>query len=114
MRRRFIPLSGLLAAAVLVIACGTSSDAGITTKVKSRLETDRTVDAAKVEVTTQNKVVTLSGAVSSPESRTQAVALARQTEGVKNVVDKLTITAPQPESNTYSTAFRRRPIRCTH
>src|SRR5439155_21812004 len=96
MRRRFIPLSGLLAAAVLVIACGTSSDAGITTKVKSRLETDRTVDAAKVEVTTQNKVVTLSGAVSSPESRTQAVALARQTEGVKNVVDKLTIAAPQP------------------
>jgi osmotically-inducible protein OsmY len=40
--------------------------------------------------------VTLSGAVSSPESRTQAVALARQTEGVKNVVDKLTIAAPQP------------------
>src|SRR5713101_5886682 len=75
MRRRFAPLLGVLAAAVLAIACGTSSDAGITTKVKSRLETDRTVDAAKVEVTTQNKVVTLSGAVGSPESRTQAVAL---------------------------------------
>ncbi len=96
MRRRFAPLLGVLAAAVLAIACGTSSDAGITTKVKSRLETDRTVDAAKVEVSTQNKVVTLSGAVSSPESRTQAVALARQTEGVKNVVDNLTVTAPQP------------------
>lgn len=96
MRTRLSPVAGLLGAAILAIACGTSSDAGITTKVKSRLETDRTVNAAKVEVTTQHKVVILSGTVDTPESRTQAVALAKQTEGVKNVVDKLTIAAPQP------------------
>lgn len=82
------------AAVSLVVAC-TLSDAGITTKVKATLAADSTVKAAQIQVETRDKVVTLSGTVDSETARTQAVALARGTEGVADVVDNLTLTAPQ-------------------
>lgn len=39
----------------------------------------------------QKKVVTLSGTVDSPVVKERAVAVARQTDGVADVVDQLTI-----------------------
>ncbi len=68
------------------------SDLGITTKVKSRLETDRNINAAQIQVATQNKVVTLSGAVDSPATKERAVTVARGVEGVVDVVDNLSVS----------------------
>jgi hyperosmotically inducible periplasmic protein len=91
MRRYGFALLGVLTLALLTVACGTS-DPGITTKVKTRLETDRNINAAQVQVTTQNRVVTLSGPVDSPAAKERAVTLARGTEGVVDVVDNLSVS----------------------
>ena len=82
------------AAAAMMIGCS-QSDAGITVKVKAKLAADSTVKASQVNVDTKDKIVTLTGSVDSEEARTQAVALARGTEGVADVVDNLSVKAQQ-------------------
>ena len=85
--------SGIFAAALAVVfafACA-QTDAGLTTKVKTKLAADSTVKASQVNVDTKDHVVTLSGTVDNEAARTQAVALARGTEGVRDVVDNLTV-----------------------
>jgi osmotically-inducible protein OsmY len=52
---------------------------------------DRDVKGMSIGVTTTAGVVTLTGAVDSEAIRRKAVADARSVEGVKRVVDKLTI-----------------------
>lgn len=85
--------SGALAAVVLAftVACS-QSDAGITTAVKSKLAADDMVKAYKVDVDTQNKVVTLSGDVETAAQRDHAIMIARNTEGVSEVIDRLRVT----------------------
>jgi hyperosmotically inducible periplasmic protein len=82
------------AALLMAVACA-QSDAGITTKVKLKLAADNTVKATQINVDTKDKIVTLSGTVDSEAAKAQALALARGTEGVTDVVDNLTLTAPQ-------------------
>ena len=84
---------GALSAVVLAftVACS-QSDAGITTAVKSKLAADDMVKAYKVDVDTQNKVVTLSGDVETAAQRDHAIMIARNTEGVSEVVDRLRVT----------------------
>jgi hyperosmotically inducible protein len=86
---------GSLAAATLIafttIACA-QSDPGITTAVKNKLAADDTVKAYRIDVDTKDRVVTLNGSVDTPIARERAVALAKNTEGVRNVVDQLTVT----------------------
>ena len=89
MKRLSIVL-GILAAVGLAVACA-QTDAGITTKVKSKLAADDTVKAYQIDVDTKDKVVTLSGNVDSAAAKDQAVALARGTEGVADVVDNITV-----------------------
>ena len=83
---------GAVSAVVLAftVACS-QSDAGITTAVKSKLAADDTVKAYKVDVDTENKVVTLSGEVDTEAQRTHAVMIARNTDGVADVVDQLRV-----------------------
>ena len=83
---------GAVSAVVLAftVACS-QSDAGITTAVKSKLAADDTVKAYKVDVDTENKVVTLSGEVDTDAQRTHAVMIARNTDGVADVIDQLRV-----------------------
>jgi len=74
-------------------AGNTVSDAAITTAVKTRLTADKVVGGLKIDVDTNQGVVTLSGPVRSAAERSQAVRLARNTKGVSRVVDDLTIDA---------------------
>ena len=90
MTKRITTLLGILAAVAFAVACA-QSDAGITTKVKSKLAADDTVKAYQIDVDTKDKVVTLSGNVDSQAAKDQAVAIARATEGVADVVDNITI-----------------------
>jgi hyperosmotically inducible protein len=90
MTRRIIAFLGVLAAVAFLAACA-KSDAGITTSVKTKFASDETVKAYQIDVDTKDKVVTLSGNVDSQEAKDQAVALARQTEGVADVVDNIAV-----------------------
>jgi osmotically-inducible protein OsmY len=66
------------------------SDASLTAKIKSKMALDDTVKALDINVTTRNGEVTLSGRVGSEQERTRALALARETGGVRSVRDRLT------------------------
>jgi hyperosmotically inducible protein len=90
MTKRITTFLGILAAVAFAVACA-QSDAGITGKVKSKLAADDTVKAYQIDVDTKDKVVTLSGNVDSQAAKDQAVALARGTEGVADVVDNITV-----------------------
>jgi osmotically-inducible protein OsmY len=83
-------LAVLLCAAAFAVACG-QSDAGITTSVKSKLAADDMVKAYEIDVDTSNHVVTLTGEVETSAAKDQAIKLARDTEGVRNVVDRLKV-----------------------
>lgn len=65
------------------------SDGALTAKIKSKMALDDVVQARSIDVTTKDGVVTLSGNVRSPREHERAVQLAKETQGVKNVVDKL-------------------------
>ena len=67
------------------------SDAALTAAVKGKLAGDPVVSALRIDVDTEKQVVTLSGEVRSQAEKDQAIKLARQVEGVKDVVDRLTI-----------------------
>ena len=82
------------AAVAMMIGCA-ASDAGITMKVKAKLAADSAVKSSQINVDTRDKVVTLTGSVDNQAAKDQAVALARGTEGVADVVDNLTVTVPQ-------------------
>lgn len=81
---------GVLAVAVITVACG-PTDADIGTKVKTNLTGDETAKAAQINVGVQKKVVTLSGTVDTPAVKERAIAVARGTDGVTEVVDQMTI-----------------------
>jgi hyperosmotically inducible protein len=67
------------------------SDGAITAKVKSRLARDETIRSRDIHGATTDAVVTLSGHVTTEAERETAVKLARETEGVKSVVDRLEV-----------------------
>jgi len=74
----------------MTVACA-QTDPGITTAVKTKLAADNTVKAYQINVDTSNGVVTLTGTVEAPAAKEQAVILARGTDGVKDVVDHITV-----------------------
>ncbi len=67
------------------------SDVSLTTKIKSKMALDDSVKAFDIDVTTRDGNVTLSGTVHSAKEKERAVALARETAGVKSVVDRLQV-----------------------
>jgi hyperosmotically inducible protein len=68
-----------------------STDAGLTSAVKAKLLADTAVKGLAIDVDTTNNVVTLTGEVSSEAERTRATQLARETAGVSQVIDRLTM-----------------------
>lgn len=67
------------------------SDAGLTAKIKSKMALDEVVRARTIEVSTTDGIVTLGGTIRSVAERDQALRLARDTKGVTQVVDHLTM-----------------------
>ena len=70
------------------------SAGALTAKIKSKMALDDHVKARAINVDTSGSVVTLSGVVVSAAERERAVRLARDTEGVTQVVDRLQIKKP--------------------
>ena len=97
----------MMAAALLTMACG-QTDAGITTKVKSKLVADDEVKAYQIDVDTKDKIVTLKGQVDTPTAKSRAVEIARTTDGVRDVVDSITMrreAAAMPEPDAARATF---------
>lgn len=76
----------------MAVACA-QTDPGITTAVKAKFAADDTVKAYQIDVDTSNHVVTLKGNVDSAAAKDRALAIARQTDGVTNVVDQISVGA---------------------
>ena len=66
-------------------------NATLTAKIKAKMALDDSVKAADIDVDTAGSVVTLSGRVAGESERAKAVQLARDTEGVTSVVDRLVV-----------------------
>jgi osmotically-inducible protein OsmY len=80
-------------------------DVWLTAKVQSKYFLDDEVKGLDINVETNEGVVTLNGTVRNEAERRQAVALARNTEGVREVVDRLQLTPGE----TDETAAAREP-----
>ena len=70
---------------------GTVAEAALTAKIKSKMALDDHVKARTINVDTSGSVATLSGVVASKDERKRAVQLAKDTEGITRVVDKLEV-----------------------
>lgn len=68
-------------------------DAAITVKVNAGLAKDKELSAIKIDVDTQNGVVTLSGPAPSATAKERASEVARNVKGVNSVNNQLTIKA---------------------
>ncbi len=68
-------------------------DSMITTSVKTAVLAEPGLSALKIEVDTKDGVVTLSGTVASSDLKTRATQIAKNTSGVRSVVDKLEVKA---------------------
>jgi hyperosmotically inducible protein len=66
-------------------------EAALTTKIKAKMALDDSIKARAIDVTTDGSIVTLDGTVGSVTQRERAVALARETVGVTQVIDHLRI-----------------------
>ena len=72
----------------------TLEEAALTTKIKAKMALDDVVKARSIDVTTRGTTVTLSGIVESKAEHDRAMALARETEGVTDVIDDMKMLQP--------------------
>jgi hyperosmotically inducible protein len=78
----------------------TSKDALLTAKVKTALALSKSASAFAVDVDSEDGSVTLTGVLPSNEAKAAIVEVARDTEGVVEVVDRLTVdpgAVPEPQ-----------------
>ena len=69
------------------------TEAALTTKIKAKMALDDTIESRAIDVSTTGSTVTVSGRVPSAAARARALALARETDGVSVVVDRLVVGA---------------------
>jgi hyperosmotically inducible protein len=68
-------------------------DATITTKIKAKMALDDSIKGRSIDVSTDGSTVTLGGTVGSVAEHDRAVALARETDGVTRVIDRVKVHA---------------------
>jgi len=76
------------------------ADSWLTTKIQAQYFADRDIKARYINVSTHNGIVTLSGRVESPEAKQQAIQIAHNTDGVRQVQDRLVIGLEQPRDGS--------------
>ena len=69
----------------------TLTEASLTGKIKAKMALDDSVKARSIDVTTSGSTVTLTGTINSVAERERAVSLARETDGITAVVDRLEV-----------------------
>ena len=83
----------IVSLALLSFGCATPAvdDVEISAKIKGKLTADSETSAIKIGVDTTNRVVTLSGVVPTEREKAKAEQIARNTEGVSQVVNNITV-----------------------
>jgi osmotically-inducible protein OsmY len=66
-------------------------EAALTSKIKAKMVLDDNIKARSIDVTTNGSTVTLGGTVASVNERDRALKLARETDGVTQVIDRLQV-----------------------
>ena len=66
-------------------------DGVVVTKLKAKFVADSQVNGSAIDVSANNGIVTLEGQVPSAAARDHAIAIARETDGVAQVVDRLSV-----------------------
>jgi hyperosmotically inducible periplasmic protein len=72
------------------------TDAWITSRISSKFVGEDLLKDSNINVDTNDHVVTLRGTVMSQAGRARAVAQAKEVEGVRSVVDRLTVGPKKP------------------
>jgi hyperosmotically inducible protein len=67
------------------------TDGWITAKLKAKFADEVVLNGSDINVDTKSHAVTLSGSVPSPQAKARAVEIANGTEGVRLVVNHLTV-----------------------
>ncbi len=93
---RFLSVAVFLGA--LLVGCDTRTeqavdDSAITAAVKAKLAAEQAATLTGVNVDTHQGTVSLSGTVESEATKQRAAALAREVEGVREVVNNLQVQA---------------------
>jgi osmotically-inducible protein OsmY len=91
---KVLPTMLLMILSLVVVGCNAPQpvdDAGITTKVKTKLAADTRTSAIKISVETVNGVVALTGTVPTQGEKTAAEEIAKNTEGVTRVDNRVTL-----------------------
>lgn len=104
-KKRFsLDKSGPLALCLALVVSCAPPDTATTLAVKAKLAVDPTVSALRIEVDTEDRVVTLTANVDSQAEKDRALELARETAGVRDVVDMISVRtaadrgdAPSPD-----------------
>jgi hyperosmotically inducible protein len=78
-------------------------DSWVTMKVHSQFVPDDALEGSDIDVTTRAGVVTLTGTVATEAGRTRAVAIAKGTDGVKTVTDRLKVAPYMAEGRNAGT-----------
>src|ERR1041384_2960262 len=92
MTKRLV-ISALIAVSLSFGACSSQAvdDSTVTAKVKTKLAADTQTSAIKIGVDTVAGVVTLSGTVPTDTEKNKAEELAKNTDGVKQVVNRISV-----------------------
>jgi hyperosmotically inducible periplasmic protein len=103
--RKHISIAVLVLSGLVLAGCASQAeqmvdDAALTAKVKARIAAQASINALKINVDVRQNVVTLTGEVPTEAEKTQAGQLAQATEGVKSVVNNLTINPNALGSST--------------
>jgi len=101
MKRVFVVVTGAVVGVGLLALAGCASsmttkstrhaDSGITSVIQESLEANDKVKARQVDVQTREGTVYLTGVVDTEEARREAARVAWRTEGVRGVVNDLTV-----------------------
>ena len=79
------------------------TDSWITMKVHSQIVPEDVLEDSDIDVTTNGGIVTLTGTVPTAAGKSRAAAIAKATDGVKSVVDRLRV-APEPNRDATAAA----------
>ncbi len=82
---------------------GAAADTTVSTRIQAKYFLDRDVKAGAMTVTTKDGVVLLEGIVPTQAAKDRAIAIARDTAGVVQVVDRLQV---QPKNDVKAPARR--------
>jgi hyperosmotically inducible periplasmic protein len=101
-------LAILISAASLAFGAACShSDTRITSAVKAKLAADDSVKASEINVDAHDHVVTLNGTVATMHEKERAALIARDTNGVTDVIDDI-VVGPVPAATSGSESYEQK------